>query len=768
MIKKIFLAVIVAAIALPMSAQPKLTKDNIDEVLKAMTLEEKATLAVGTGWNNKVIVNGAAGATQAITRLGIPQTVLSDGPAGMRIDPTRKGDNKTYYCTGFPIGTLLACTWDPSAVSEVTAAIGNEVKEYGADVLLAPGMNLQRNPLNGRNFEYFSEDPLLSGKISAAYVNGIQSNGVGVSVKHFVCNNQETNRLGDDVIISQRALRELYLKGFEIAVKEAKPWTVMSSYNCLNGPFTQEDKELLTTLLRDEWGFGGIVMTDWTDPRNTAAQIQAGNDLMEPGNSVQTNEIIAKVKDGTLCEKDLDICVKRILEFIVKTPRFNGYHYSDKPDLKAHAQIAKKVASQGIVLLKNHDALPLKTSIKVALFGVTSLDFIAGGTGSGNVNKAYVVDLKEGLSNAGFIMDQKLTEYYDAYVPFARQEFKVNPPVGMSPILLSNPKIPEKRISRSAIDGCVADNDVAIVVFGRNAGEALDRTLDGDFNLSDAERQLLSDVCDAFHQASKKVIVVLNVGGVIETYSWKNLPDAILMAWQPGQEGGNAVADVLSGKVNPSGRLSMTFPISYMDHPSSKNFPYNVGSTIDSFGIRSGKDNVRNVDYTEYGEGLWVGYRYFTSANKEVSYPFGFGLSYTSFKFDKPIVKTEKEGGFTASVIVTNTGKVVGREVVELYVSAPDGGLVKPAKELKAFAKTKELAPGESQTLTMKVGSYELASFNTEKSEWETAAGNYVIRFSTDVDTDMCKVNLKIAKARVWLVHDIFRPSRPLQEMSIN
>lgn len=762
------MAVMVAAIALPMSAQPKLTKDNIDEVLKSMTLEEKATLAVGTGWNNKVIVDGAAGATQAIPRLGIPQTVLSDGPAGLRIDPTRKGDNKTYYCTGFPIGTLLACTWDPSVVSEVTSAMGNEVKEYGADVLLAPGMNLHRNPLNGRNFEYFSEDPLLSGKTSAAYVNGIQSNGVGVSVKHFVCNNQETNRLGNDVIISQRALRELYLKGFEIAIKEAKPWTIMSSYNRLNGPFTQEDRELLTTLLRDEWGFGGIVMTDWTDPRNTAFQIQAGNDLMEPGNPVQTNEIIAKVKDGTLSEKDLDICVKRILEFIVKTPRFNGYHYSDKPDLKAHAQIARKAASQGMVLLKNSNALPIKSSTKVALFGVTSLDFIAGGTGSGNVNKAYVVDLKEGLNNAGFILDRKLSDYYDAYLPYARQEFKVNPPVGMSPVLLGNPKIREKRISRSFIDSCVPDNDVAIVVFGRNSGEALDRTVNGDFNLSDDERQLLNDVCDAFHQASKKVIVVLNIGGVIETYSWKNLPDAILLAWQSGQEGGNAIADVLTGKVNPSGRLSMTFPVSYMDHPSSKNFPYYVGSTIDPFGIRSGKDNVGNVDYTEYSEGLWVGYRYFTTAGKEVSYPFGFGLSYTSFKFDKPIVKAEKEGGFTASVIVTNTGKVAGREVVELYVSAPDGGLVKPAKELKAFAKTKELAPGESQTLTMKVDSYSLASFNTEKSEWETAAGNYVIRFSTDADTDMCNVNLKIAKARVWPVNDIFRPTRLLQEMSIN
>ena len=314
------------------TAQVKLQANNVDEVLKAMTLEEKAMLVVGgnrqiaTGDNNGMIgghaqrVPGAAGATQAIPRLGIPSTVLTDGPAGVRISPRRDNDQNTYFCTGFPVGTALACTWNTQLVEEVGKCIGNEVLEYGCDVLLAPGMNIHRSPLCGRNFEYYSEDPLVTGKIAAAYVRGVQSQGVGTSVKHFAANSQETNRMGVDEVMSQRALREIYLKGFEIAVREAAPWTVMSSYNRLNGPFTQENRELLTTILRDEWGFNGIVMTDWTGLRNTAAQIQAGNDLMEPGNDSQIKDIIEKVKSGVLKETDLDICVKRILQYLVKTP----------------------------------------------------------------------------------------------------------------------------------------------------------------------------------------------------------------------------------------------------------------------------------------------------------------------------------------------------------------------------------------------------------------------------------------------------------------
>lgn len=344
--KKLVLYTVLVSCAMVSSAQVKLQRDNVDEILKSMTRKEKATLVVGTSRQGATggiqnangmvgahadAVPGAAGTTQPIIRLGVPASVLTDGPAGVRISPTRPNDSKTYYCTGFPVGTALACTWNQELVEEVGKAIGNEVLEYGCDVILAPGMNIHRSPLCGRNFEYYSEDPVVTGKMGAAYVRGVQSQGVGTSVKHFAANSQETNRTEVDEIVSQRALREIYLKGFEIAVREGKPWTVMSSYNKINGTYTQESKDLLTTILRDEWGFDGIVMTDWTGQRNTAAQIKAGNDLMEPGNPAQTQEVISKVKSGELKMEELDVCVKRILEYLVKTPRFRGYKYSNTP-----------------------------------------------------------------------------------------------------------------------------------------------------------------------------------------------------------------------------------------------------------------------------------------------------------------------------------------------------------------------------------------------------------------------------------------------------
>ena len=761
--KKILLTLAALTMAFAAVAQPQLREDNIEEVLKAMTLQEKATLLVGgaraamvNGVTSGVSANvpGAAGNTRPIERLGIPVTVLADGPAGLRIQPTRPGDANTYYCTGFPVGTLLASSWDLSLVEEVTKAMGNEVLEYGVDVLLAPGMNIHRNPLCGRNFEYFSEDPLLSGKMAAAYVRGIQSNGVGTSIKHYAANNQETNRNEDDAIISQRALREIYLKNFEIAVKESQPWTVMSSYNKLNGDYTQQSEGLLTTVLRDEWGFKGIVMTDWGNKAGTVKSAKAGNDLMEPGNQNEIDRIIAGVQDGTISQEELDRNVRNMLNYIVRTPRFKGYKFSNKPDLKAHAEVARKAAGESIVLLRNEGALPLKGTEKVALYGISALDFVAGGTGSGDVNKAYVVNMVEGMQNAGFTLDKGLVDYYKAYVAYDKAQ-KGLTNTGFS--WFFSRKLSEISIPADAISAESKANDVAVVVLGRNAGEGADRKQIDDFELTAVERELLRDVSTAYHAAGKKVIVVLNVGGVIETTSWKNMVDAIVLPWSPGQEGANAVADVLTGKVNPSGKLPMTFPVNFMDHPSSANFPYNYQQSA-SRGFSWGpRQPQKNVDYTNYEEGIWVGYRHFVTRDVEVSYPFGYGLSYTTFAYSKPVVKAGKDG-FTASITVTNTGKVAGKEVVELYVSAPEGGLEKPACELKAFGKTKELQPGESETLTLKVSAYELASFNEAASAWEAAAGKYSVHFGASVADIRCTVPFTLKKAQNWPVHNVLAP----------
>jgi len=719
-------------------------------------------------------VPGAAGNTRPIERLGISGTVLADGPAGLRISPTRQGTSDTFYCTGFPVGTLLASSWDLDLVQAVTTAMGEEVREYGVDVLLAPGMNIHRNPLCGRNFEYFSEDPLLSGKMAAAYVKGIQSNNVGTSIKHYAVNNQETNRNEDNARVSERALREIYLKNFEIAVKESKPWTVMSSYNQLNGEYTQQKKDLLTTILRDEWGYEGIVMTDWGNKAGTVKSAWAGNDLMEPGNQNEIDRIIAGVEDGSLAIEDVDRNVRHMLEYIVKTPTFNKYKYSNKPDLKGHAQVARKAAGESMVLLRNEDnTLPVKAGQKVALYGISAIDFVAGGTGSGNVNKAYVVNMKEGLENAGFTVDQALMNYYQATMAMTAATSALTATGGRGGFGFGSAKAAEVAIPSAAITNEARNNDVAVIVIGRNAGEGADRKMIDDFDLTTIERELIRDVSIAFHGEGKKVIVVLNIGGVIETNSWKNSVDAILLPWSPGQEGANAVADVLTGKVNPSGKLPMTFPVNFMDHPSSANFPYNYVRNAQpqgGMGMFGGQPQQRqlqkDVDYTNYEEGIYVGYRYFTTAGKEVSYPFGYGLSYTNFAYTKPVVKAVGDG-FEASVTVTNTGSVAGKEVVELYVSAPAGGLEKPACELRGFAKTRELKPGESQVVTIKVKNYDIASFNEAASAWEAPAGAYKVAFGASVADIRATATYQLKKAASWKTNKLFALDAPLNEISL-
>ena len=766
----------------------KVTQNTIDqeEVIAKMSLEDKAHFVIGVGMAGfsgddavigatQSLVPGAAGTTYPLDSLGIPAVVLADGPAGLRIDAKREGDNATYYCTHFPIGTLLASTWNTQLVEEVGQAIGEEVKEYGADVLLAPALNIMRNPLCGRNFEYYSEDPVVAGKTAAAYITGVQKNDVGTSIKHFAANNQETNRMNTDAHISQRALREIYLKGFEIAIKEAKPWTVMTSYNYINGVYTSESKDLVTTILRDEWGYEGTVMTDWFGGKDGAKQMWAGNDMLQPGKNEQFDSIVAGVKSGKLAEADLDLCVKRTLNLVEKSPRFQGYQYSNKPNLEAHAAVTRQSAAEGMVLMKNGQltmdngqsvapVLPFGENIKkVALYGCTSYDFIAGGTGSGNVNHAYVVSLLDGLKNGGYTVSDELKTAYEQYIAEAKEArkkeleemAKKDEQAAMLASFMPGTLPAEKQFTAEELTAQASEADVAIITIGRISGEFIDRKV-ADFNLNDSEMKLIQQVCDIYHKAGKQVVVLLNIGGVIETATWKELPDAILCAWQAGQEGGNSVVDVLSGKQSPSGKFTMTWPIKFSDAYSSKNFPIDEDPRIDMMN-QGQKGNVKNVDYTDYEEDVYVGYRYFDSFEVPVSYPFGFGLSYTTFDYSDAKCVVDGDS-FVVNVTIKNTGNYDGKEVVELYISAPDNKAAnKPAKELKAYAKTKLLKPGESETLTLTVKAEDLASFDEAASAWVVAEGEY--QFLVAASAQDVKATLTAnAKASEVKAHDVMKP----------
>ena len=776
--KSVLFPVAVAALMVGCTGADKLAPKNTinqQEVMSKMTLEDKAHFVIGTGMagfsgNDAVIgatrnlVPGAAGTTYPLDSLGIPAIVLADGPAGLRIDPIREGDTATYYCTHFPIGTLLASTWNTQLIEEVGQAIGEEVKEYGADVLLAPALNIMRNPLCGRNFEYYSEDPVVAGRTAAAYITGVQRNDVGTSIKHFAANNQETNRMNNDAHISQRALREIYLKGFEIAIKESKPWTVMTSYNYINGTYSSESKDLVETILRDEWGYEGTVMTDWFGGKDGALQMWAGNDMLQPGKAEQFDSIVAGVKSGKLAEADLDRNVSRILNLIELSPRFQSYQYSNKPDLKAHAEVTRQSAAEGMVLMKNNDALPLKENVKnIALYGNTSYDFIAGGTGSGNVNHAYVVSLLDGLKNGGYTVSEEMKSAYNTYLADCKKKAeeaieaaaKKDPKNAQLMRFMPQPLPAEKQFTVDELTKQAEAADVAIITLGRLSGEFMDRKA-ADFNLSASERQLLEQVCDVYHKANKQVVVLLNIGGVIETASWNTLPDAILCAWQAGQEGGNSVVDVLSGRQSPSGKFTMTWPVKFTDAYSTRNFPIDQDPRIDMMN-QGQHGNVKNVDYTDYEEDIYVGYRYFDSFDVPVSYPFGFGLSYTTFEYSDAKVSVDGDKA-TVNVTIKNTGNREGKEVVELYVSAPDPKAAnKPAKELKAFAKTKNLKSGESETLTLTVKTADLASFDESASAWVVAEGEY--QFLVAASAADIKATLTASvKAQQTKVHDVLKP----------
>jgi len=736
---------------------PQLGKDKVENVIAAMTLQEKVYLLMGlgdNGWSNPsngektVLIDGEAGLTWAIPRLGITSAVLTDGPAGLRIDSHPKDLNFTRYCTAFPTATALASTWNTELVENVGKAMGNEVHEYGSDCLLAPAINIHRNPLCGRNFEYYSEDPLIAGKMGAAMVRGIQSNGVGTSVKHFAANNIETNRNSINEVISQRALREIYLRGFELVVKEGQPWTVMSSYNRINGFYTSENYDLITTILRDEWKFQGMVMSDWWGGADAVAQMNAGNDLLMPGCS-QREELLKALKNKIIDEKVIDRNLTRILTFILKTPRYNGYPFSNKPDLAAHQLVSKNAATEGMVLLKNDkNTLPFKNVKNVALFGKTSYRYIAGGTGSGEVNYQYATTINESFEKNGFKVSKPLEKLYKQFIDTVSKK-----------ATNENRKFivdfhAELSLQKEQITSQVNNTEVAIVTIGRNAGEGNDRNV-SDFSLTDTEKQLIHDVSTVYHAANKKVVVVLNIGGVIATSDWRDDPDAILLAWQTGQEGANALVDILRGKVNPSGKLPMSFPMTYGDVPSAKTFP---------------GEPANNPVNAVYNEGIYVGYRFYDTFKVPTAYEFGYGLSYTQFQYSNiQLSSKEFRNEMSIKLTVKNTGKTAGKETVELYLHAPNVEIEKPVQELKGFAKTSLLKPGESQEITFKLDARSLASFWTNSSSWVDEKGEYEVRIGASSKDIRLISTFTLPKTEtVEKVHQVLYPNRPVVDLSVS
>ena len=738
----------------------RLRADNVDEVVSAMTLEEKVHLVIGCGMSmgSDTKFPGTAGRTYDIPRLGIPSAYLADGPHRLAMAAKREFDSRTYHATEFPSSTTVAATFNPDAAHKVGRTLGMEVKDYGLDVLLAPGVNLMRNVLCGRNHEYYSEDPVLAGKMAAAYINGVQSRGTGTCLKHFAVNNQETNRNNNDSRLTQRPLRELYLKCFEIAVKESQPWSVMTAYNKVNGKYTCEDRELTEDILRDEWGFKGLVMSDWNAGKDAVTSIVAGNDMLQPGQDRQYKAILKAVESGTLDLALLDRSVKRVLEFVVKSHTFAGYEYPNKTDLEAHAQVDREIGAEGIVK-------------KVALYGTTSYDMVPAGMGFGSTGIGYyTVSMVEGLRNAGYTVDKELLNRYKKHMADEQKRLFPHgkPPFAFTPL----PRAEEFLPTAEELAAQVKANDIAVLTLGRVSGEGCDRRVE-DFLLKENELALIKQVSAAYHAAGKKLVVVLNICSPVETASWKGLADAVVCAFQPGQEVGNCITDILTGEVNPSGKLPMTFAVKYGDAPSDANFPFDYEFKMPSFAMGTGmnfksekkeekpKEPEKNVDFTNYEEGIYVGYRYFDTFGKEVSYPFGHGLSYTAFDYAVENAKMDADR-CELKVSVKNIGKVAGREAVQLYVKAPNGGLDKPAKELKAFGKTALLQPGESQTLILTWNVMDMASFNEKNSSWELAKGEYqwmVAASSADV---RCTAVQRVTKARKQKVHDAMRAQVPV------
>lgn len=759
--------------------QPKSENENnkINEIISEMTVDEKIGMIVGDGrflinaQNEEITENFIANrnSKMVIPRLNIKTTALTDGPAGINKHSAPEGAEDYTYTTSFPTSTCLAASWNTELVENIGKTLGQELLEYDYDLILMPALNLHRDPKCGRNFEYYSEDPLLSGKLAASMVNGIQSKGVGSTLKHFVANNQESERRKYNAVVSQRALREIYLRGFEIAVKESHPKAIMTAYNKLNGYYTAEIPEMLQNIVRDEWGFDGVFMTDFDMHYGDAvAQVRAGNNLIMSGNERELKEITEAVNNKTLDESTLDKNLYYNVKLKLESPSMKGYKPSMKPDLEAHAKVAREAVGEGIVLLKNDkNTLPLKEEKTVASFGKIAYHSIITGTGSGSVrSNKYAITVSEGLKAAGLNVLEDLEKNYTDYIEKIKRENLV-PPYFDNPKMRTDNGIKgnqapahfkdrlvafskEQAMSKSNISKYEANSDVAIITLGRSGGENYEN---GYLPITKVETDLLKNVCEVYHAAGKKVVVVLNVGGVWETASWRDYPDAILMAWQPGQEGGHAIADILTGAVNPSGKLPDSFPLKYEDVPSSDVFPGEPAN-----------EPVNSL----YTDGIYVGYRYYNSFNVPTAYEFGFGMSYTDFAYsDIQLSSTTFASKLKVTMKVENTGKVAGKEVVQLYLAAPTNEIEKPAEELKGFAKTKLLKPGEEELISFELDENSLASFWSGISAWVADKGDYEIRIGASSKDIRLKASFNLPEdIIVEKVHDVLYPNRMMKEIS--
>jgi beta-glucosidase len=643
---------------------------DIESILRQMTLEEKAALCTGASpWS-----------TVPVERLGVPPMFVADGPHGVRRvrDEFSLGE-ESLPATCFPTASSLASTWDVTLIKDLGQALGEECLELGVNVLLGPGANMKRTPVCGRNFEYFSEDPYLAGQMAANFIQGVQSQGVGTSLKHYAANNQEYQRMSINAVVDERTLREIYLPAFETAVKQGKPWTVMCAYNRLNGSFCSEHRELLVDILKDEWGFEGLVVSDWGAVHDRVASLQGGLDLEMPGPKAQRVKVVVEsVQNGALDEALLDEAVRRILQIVFKAA---GSPKGKKFDKSAHHALARKIAGEGMVLLKNNGILPLKGYQKIAVIGRTAKNAHFQGGGSSHINPTQV--------DVPFDELQKLAG--EAVLVYA-EGYPDDP--SFQPALIE-----------AAVEAAKS-SEVALLYIGLptfKESEGYDRA---DLVLTEQQVALIKAVT----AVQPKTVVVLNNGSAVTMGTWLDGAAAVLEAWMMGQAGGGAIADVLFGKVNPSGKLSETFPLRLVDTPAYTNYPGEGGQV-------------------RYGEGIFIGYRYYDFKEVPVLFPFGYGLSYTTFKYSKPKVSAvvfKDVEGLTVSVDVTNTGQMAGKEIVQVYVHDQQARLMRPVKELKGFAKV-ALEAGQTKTVTIALDFRAFAYYHPAYQQWSTEDGEYDI-----------------------------------------